>query len=252
MPVTHSKKVLIILSAADHIDVHKKDGSIDAHPTGFFLKEVGMPLLRLLQAGYEPIFANPSGEEPKMDPMSDSAIWFLSSAELQKEKSLIDSMKIKANFSHPKTFASITTEELATFAGVFVPGGHAPVTDLGTDPNLGRILTYFHTAQKPTAVICHGPIALLSALGCGPNQSYPYQGYKVTCYANKEEVLNDWMWGGKVRKVEDALREAGLDVQVAPLPLMPKVVVDRELVSGQGPTSVDQLGAKFVEMLEAS
>lgn len=99
-----------------------------------------------------------------------------------------------------------------------------------------------------TAVICHGPIALLSAHQ--PGKDFPYKGYKVTCYANKEEAANVLMWGGSPRKVEDALREVGVDVQTATVPMMPNIVVDREVISGEGPTSADQLGEKFVEILE--
>lgn len=97
-------------------------------------------------------------------------------------------------------------------------------------------------------MICHGAIALLSTYKQGEN--FPYDGYKVTCYVNKEEVLNELLWGGKIRRCEDALREAGCAVETATLPLLSKVVIDRELVSGENPASADQLGAKFVEILE--
>jgi len=58
------------------------------------------------------------------------------------------------------------------------------------------------------------------------------------------------VWCGVLRHCEDALREAGCVVETPAVPLMPRVVVDRELVSGNGPTSADQLGEQFVEMLE--
>jgi len=120
--------------------------------------------------------------------------------------------------------------------------------DLGSDKSLGHILSQFHKAGKPTGVICHGPIALLSTKLDG---EFAYKGYKVTCYANKEEASNEMMWGAKlVKKVEDALREEGADVQVATIPLMPKVVRDRELVSGEGPTSVWEFGEAFVKALQ--
>lgn len=71
----------------------------------------------------------------------------------------------------------------------------------------------------------------------------------MTCYANKEELSNEYLWNGTLRKCEDALRECGLQVETAMMPLASKVVVDRELVSGENPTSADPLGQKFVEML---
>lgn len=46
--------------------------------------------------------------------------------------------------------------------------GHAPLEDLKDDKDLGRILLHFHRAQRPTAIICHAPIALLSAKQARP------------------------------------------------------------------------------------
>ena len=121
--------------------------------------------------------------------------------------------------------------------------------DLGDDVTLGKILTQFHDAGKPTGVICHGPIALLSTRLT--DSGFAYKGYKVTCYANKEEMSNEMMWGAKLgKKVEDALREAGAVVEVATVPLMPKVVRDRELISGEGPTSAWGFGEQFVKALQ--
>ncbi len=36
--------------------------------------------------------------------------------------------------------------------------------DLLEDPDAGTVLRHFHETSKPTAVLCHGPIALLAAL----------------------------------------------------------------------------------------
>lgn len=72
----------------------------------------------------------------------------------------------------------------------------------------------------------------------------------MTCYANKEEMSNELLWGARLeKKVEDALREQGMDVEVSMVPLMPKVVRDRELVSGEGPSSVVGLGKEFLKVL---
>ncbi|KAI5857153.1 ThiJ/PfpI family protein [Tricharina praecox] len=245
-----AKKVLIVLSSRDSITVTSSDGSTRQQATGFFLKELAQPLLRLLAAGYTPVFANADGSKPALDPLSDNALWFLSFTEKAREKELLEKMAVERNFAQPKRFAELRDQQLQEFAGVFVPGGHAPMEDLGVDTELGRIMGWFHEKRLPTAVICHGPIALLSAHSPADPDSFPYKGYKVTCYSNKEEITNEFMWGGKLPRCEDALKEVGCDVETPMVPLMPKVVVDRELVSGNGPTSADQLGEKFVEMLE--
>ena len=36
--------------------------------------------------------------------------------------------------------------------------------DLLDDPDAGTVMRHFHETSKPTAVLCHGPISLLSAL----------------------------------------------------------------------------------------
>ena len=57
--------------------------------------------------------------------------------------------------------------------GTLDVAGHAPMMDMPTDKALGRILLHFHRKQKPTALICHAPVALLAtrevraALSCG-------------------------------------------------------------------------------------
>ncbi|RPA90164.1 ThiJ/PfpI family protein [Choiromyces venosus 120613-1] len=236
-------KVLVVLSGCHSIALCKKDNSKIDQDTGFLLQELAQPLQELLDNNFEVTFASPGGEEPRMDPISDSALWFLGNyAELNREKALLNSLS--TSLQNPLPFHTLTETALSAFSGIFIPGGHGPMGDLGNDQELGRILSHFHEHHKPTGVICHGPIALLST------QPFAYKGYKVTCYPNKEEMANEVVWGAKLeRKVEDALREAGAQVEVAAAPLVPKVVVDRELVSGEGPSSALQLGRGFVGLL---
>jgi len=144
-----SKKVLIALSSRDSVTVTRADGSTRQQETGFFLKELAQPLLRLLDAGYTPVFANADGSAPAMDPLSDSALWYLSFAERAREKALLERMATEHGFASPLRFAAIDDGMLQGFSGVFVPGGHAPMEDLGDDRELGRILGWFHQQRLP-------------------------------------------------------------------------------------------------------
>jgi len=54
------------------------------------------------------------------------------------------------SFRAPRKFADLTDRELEQFAGVFLPGGHAPMQDLKDNAELGRILGFFHDRQKTT------------------------------------------------------------------------------------------------------
>ncbi|TPX70003.1 hypothetical protein SpCBS45565_g02092 [Spizellomyces sp. 'palustris'] len=239
-------KVLIILSGANTI--HLKEGK--DQKTGYFLSELGHPLMKILEAGYEVVFANPTGTHPVQDPISDLLIWFLGNyKEREREHALIDKMKIESNFASPRPFASLTDDDLSTFVGVFIPGGHAPMQDLHNDKELARILGHFHRMAKPTGAICHGPAALLSTK---TEEGCPYAGYKVTAYSNTEDKLNEIMWWGTLPyKLVDELEKAGLSCQET-FPMGSKVTVDRELVSGQNPSSASAFGDAFVKKLEES
>eukprot|EP01027_Heterolobosea_sp_BB2_P026444 GEZU01040749.1.p1 GENE.GEZU01040749.1~~GEZU01040749.1.p1 ORF type:complete len:262 (+),score=91.42 GEZU01040749.1:57-842(+) len=238
-------KVLIVLSGADFVRTEKGD-----QETGFFLPELAKPLMKLLENGYEVVFANPTGQPPHMDPMSDNALWFFGNwREKNREKELIERMKLEKNFMSPRPLSSFTEEELETFDGIFVPGGHAPMTDLWKDPDLGRILLHFHNRSKPTGMICHGPISLLSVKQVLKDKPWPYAGYNITLYSDKEEKLNDMMWGKINFKAESALKEAGANTVEAFLPMGKQVTVDRELITAQNPTSAGSFAETFVNAL---
>jgi putative intracellular protease/amidase len=76
--------------------------------------------------------------------------------------------------------------------------------DLLDDPDAGTVYRHFHSTSKPTAVLCHGPISLLSAhpnakgvvgaLKAGDPagarakaEGWIYSGYKLTIFSTAEE-----------------------------------------------------------------
>lgn len=242
-----SGKVLVALSSSSKITLQNGKNV----KTGFFLIELIEPIKKLREANYDIVYANPLGNEPALDHLSDSSVWWgFKQSSYHKAKKLLE-LEYGRGLKDPRPFRSISNEELEEFQGIFIPGGHAPMDDLGNDPELGRILKHFHEAKKPTAVICHGSIALLSTEKVYPEGQWPYHGYKMTCYSNKEERLNQLMWFSSLKiKVEDALRSAGAKIDNG-LPMQPNCVLDRELISAQGPTSVWKLGNEFVKALRS-
>jgi len=246
-----SSNILIILSGASHLQL--KSGK--KVKTGFFLSELAVPLLKLKERGCRVSFANTTGATPCMDPLSDSSFWFgFRTGEYHQCKELIDTEfqnPSEGSLKTPFKFSDISEEQLRRFDAVFVPGGHAPLMDLGNNLDLGRILCHFHDNSKPTVVICHGSVALLSTNTFRPN-NFPYKNYHVTCYSDLEEGMNELMWFDKVPlKVESSLRVAGCEVSNR-LPMFPHVVIEGELISGQGPTSVWKFADTFVNILELS
>lgn len=244
-------KILIVLSDASTFPVEKKDGSLSQEESGVFVAELAKPLQQLLDAGFDVTFASPAGKGPNLDPISTSLVAYLGNYwSRKKDLQLLDKMKAENNFSSPRPFSSITDDELPTFAGVFIPGGHAPLSDLGDNPDLGRILWHFHNESKPTAALCHGPYALLSTIHSPGSSGFAYTGYKITSWSNTEEKAIETMKWGTVPKVEDALREAGAEfVSNVGNKLAGEITADRELVTASNPTGAVTLGREFLEML---
>ncbi|KAJ5583296.1 hypothetical protein N7535_001916 [Penicillium sp. DV-2018c] len=248
-----SKKVLIILSDAHSFPLKKTSGpdagKVVDQPSGFFLQELAKPLQKILDAGHEVTFASPEGREPTPDPNSESLLAYAGNFyERKRENELIDRMKRENGFTSPRPFKSISDEELKSFAAVFIPGGHAPLRDLGANAELGRILRYFHAENKPTAVICHGPYALLSTKQAGDG-SFVYKGYDITSWSDVEEKMMETMWGGEVEKVESALRNEGANMVEGVKEKFGGTTLHRELVSAGNPLAADTLGDRFLKMI---
>jgi putative intracellular protease/amidase len=168
-----------------------------------------------------------------------------------------------------RTLRSVIEEGLDGYAGVFVPGGQAPVVDLMQDPDLGEILRHFHARSKPTALLCHGPVAVVaampharefrSALIAGDTakavewaKGWQYAGYRMTVFSDTEEkVIEDKILHAKLYfNMIDALKAAGGEVIKGEPDFAPHIIVDRELITGQNPRSDHPIAAKLIEALD--
>jgi putative intracellular protease/amidase len=247
------KKVLIVLSDAHSFPLYNtgSNGATVSQESGYFLMELAKPLQKILDAGYEVTFASPEGKEPQPDPLSVSLLAFAGNIyERQREQDLIERMKRENGFASPRKFADISDDELKGFAGVFIPGGHAPLADLGDNPELGRILSHFHQENKPTAALCHGPFGFLSTK-YGPSKEFAYKGYKLTAWSDTEEKLMETIFRGEIQKVAATLQENGADMQEGVAKSLGSITVDREVVTGDNPLSANAIGDKFLEMMAA-
>ncbi len=258
-------KVLFIGSNATRIEV--QGGRWGA--TGQYLNETVVPALAVIAAGYEIVLATPNGTRPHIDPASNTAKHFGGD---------------EAAYSHAKTFwnedpamtgvrtlQSVIEEGLENYVGVFVPGGQAPGVDLMQDADLGEILRHFHERAKPTALLCHGPIAVAAAMPHAREfraaliagdvakarewaKGWQYAGYAMTVFSNSEEkIVEEHILKAKLYfNVVDALQIAGGDVITGKVDFEPNVIVDRELITGQNPGSDRPIAVKFVEALDRS
>jgi putative intracellular protease/amidase len=262
--MTTKGKVLVLVSSGHGLPL--KDGKV-YKGAGYYLNELTVPVRALMKEGYEITFANPKGNTPQLDVNSAIPQFFGGSeAKLQDYLKFRDSL---TGLKNPTRISDVIASGLDQYDAVFVPGGHGPMMDLLDDPDAGTVMRHFHKTSKPTAVLCHGPISLLSA---SPNskeivaaltagdiveakakaQGWIYAGYKMTIFSTAEEQQREPLEiGGKVLFYPDfALSTAGADVTVL-APWSSYVLQDRELISGQNPFSDQALLKLLLPALNA-
>ncbi|WP_306328903.1 type 1 glutamine amidotransferase domain-containing protein [Streptomyces venezuelae] len=228
-------KILFVLTGADHWTL--ADGT--KHPTGFWAEEAAAPYEALTAAGYEVVVATPGGVVPTVDKSSLAPEFNGGQEGSDKVAATLDSM---TGLRHPLRLEDV---DLADYAAVFYPGGHGPMEDLSVDATSGALLIEALNSGKPLAVVCHGPAALLAATKA--DGSNAFAGYRVAAFTNDEETQSGFADKAKWL-LESRLVEAGVDVQVGE-PWAPKVVVDRNLITGQNPASAAPLAERLLKAL---
>jgi putative intracellular protease/amidase len=254
--------ILVIGSNATQLEA-KGGGTIKI---GQFLNETAVPVMALIAAGYDFVLATPTGKKPHMDQDSDALIYFANDdAARTRAREFFNN---DSAMNEVRTLRSVIDDGLNRFAGVFFPGGHAPVVDVMQDPDVREILRHFHTHNKPTAAICHGPMGILAeldnarefraALIAGDQakarelaKGWQYAGYRMTVFSrSEEEFAEDNVFHKKLTfNMPDALEAAGGNVVNTDRNFTSFAVVDRELVTAQNPMSDHELAAKFIELL---
>lgn len=256
-------KVLIVGSNSRTFELR----SGQTEPTGYYLNELAVPARTIVDSGYEAVLATPNGTVPVVERFSVDAQYFGGSqAALHMA---LEFVATSPGLQAARPIRSVIEEGLAGYAGVFVPGGHPPMIDLMQDPDLGVVLRHFHAESKPTALLCHGPIALTAAMADAKQfrqalvngdlagaattaKGWQYKGYRMTVFSNAEEqwaeqhILN----GERVPFYPaDALTAAGGAVQSRGA-FECNVVHDRELITGQNPFSDSVFADLFVDALD--
>ena len=254
--------VLVVGSNATRIEL--QGGGSAA--VGQYLNETVVPAMALIEAGYAVVLATPDGTKPHIDEASDSAQHFGGDeiAHARARSFYADD----PSMNQVRTLRSVVGEGLDGYAGLFVPGGHAPAVDLMQDANMGTVLRHFHKVGRPTALLCHGPVATTAAMPRAREfraaliagdkvkasecaQGWIYAGYQMTVFsASEERTAEDNLLHGRLYfTMPEVLELAAGAVSTNPLDSTPNVVVDRELITGQNPTSDHLIAAKLVEAL---
>ena len=253
--------VLVVLSDEHSLDL--KAGK--TYATGFYMNELMQPVKMLLDAGHSVTFATPNGKAPAVDKNSVNVMFFGGDqAAMDAHQQLLDKLRITDPVNSPViSLARVEQQGYAKYDAIYVPGGHAPMQDLLVSESLGKLLRNFHDANKTTALVCHGPISLLSAMPDAKGFTaklaaqkpvkaphWTYSGYKVAVFTDTEEEASKGQLGGGDMKFwpQDALTAAGLKFSKAG-DWQSYMVTDRELITGQNPASAPAVGAELLKRL---
>ena len=220
-------KVLLVLSSEGR----------DAGKTrpGFEMDEFAKAWLTLRANGIQVDVASPAGGAPEADRYNpgDDHI-----QRLQADG------QATAALQHTRRTQDVAVGE---HAAVLVIGGKGAMFDLPRDAHLQRLLTAHFEAGGVLAAVCHGPAALVPLKRA--DGSPLVAGRRLTGFTDEEETTFGKRWAKEFPfLLESRLRELGAVWQEAPL-MMPKLVVDGRLITGQNPFSTVQVAEAIVRAL---
>ncbi len=202
---------------------------------GYEFDEMSQAWLIFRDNGLKVEFASPQGgavEADRYNPEAPFNARFLANA---------DAMSALANTRSTKDLRA------TDYAAVYVVGGKGAMFDLPQDRALRQLLSDVYGNGGIVAAVCHGPAALADVqLGDG---SLLVEGKSLTGFSNEEEAIFGKKWAKEFAwQLEDAMRERGARWQEAPL-MMPKLVVDGRLITGQNPYSTVAVAEAIVVAL---
>jgi putative intracellular protease/amidase len=252
------QKILVYVSSATAVP-YREGGQ---HGVGVFLGELTEPLEPLIAAGHELTFISPDGRAPHIDKNSYRLLYWGFN---KKRIAHADTIKAKLDalgMSSPQKASAVIAKGLDEYDVLFIPGGHAPMTDIlykdwlkGSELNeeTGIILQHFHDTNKITALICHASAVLAAAPKV--NGKWIYEGYKMTCVTMLAEFLIEEVPPFKVMKghIPDypakLLERSGAILKNQLIPMLSNVVEDRMLITGQDPYAAKELGQRLLEKM---
>jgi molecular chaperone Hsp31 and glyoxalase 3 len=212
--------------------------------TGNHPVEMGLPMLHLLNAGFEIDVVTPTGKPVKIEmwamPHEDEAV-----------KGLY--RDFAAAFANPGSLADFVANDLvddSPYAAVYLPGGHGAMLGLPTNADLGELLHWAHERDLFTLAICHGPAALLAA---DDGSDFIYDGYTITAFpdaVDKQTPMIGYMPGHMPWKFGEKLNALGVTIKNSKADNA--CHIDRRLITGASPKAANDFGRLAAETLLAS
>lgn len=222
-------KILMVLTSHDQLGNTGKK-------TGFWLEEFASPYYVFKDAGADITLASPAGGQPPLDPTSDEAINQTPATQRFKEDTYAQQQLA--------TTVKLGDIDASDFDAVFYPGGHGPLWDLAVSKNSIALLEAFIAQQKPLALVCHAPAALINVK---VNDQPFVKNKNVTGFSNSEEQLAG-LTDAVPFLLESYLTELGANYQKG-VDFTANVVIDGTLITGQNPQSSEDTAKALLTAL---
>ena len=231
-------KILVIFTEQENLKMKNgKSFSTGNHPI-----ESLVPMLHLKNAGFDFEIATQTGKPVVFE------MWAFPGKDEQM-KAIYE--EYKSSFENPislQSFIDSSFTESASYAAVFVPGGHGAMIGIPEDENVSEILNWAHDRDLFTISLCHGPASFLSTTLNG--QEFLYKGYNMAVFPDAVDEQTP-MIGYLPGKMPSGLSEKlnALGANIVNTESDNTVVVDRKLITGASPLASNDLGKLAAETL---
>jgi len=210
--------------------------------TGNHPVEALLPMLHLKNAGFDFEIATPTGQPVVFE------MWAFPEED-KYVKAIYNELKPK--FEKPAKLTDFITNsfnDTASYASVFIPGGHGAMLGIPEDKNVGKILNWAHENDLFTITLCHGPGALLSTTL--NNEPFLYEGYKMAVFPDSVDdktPIIGYLPGKMPYGLSQKLKSLGANIVNSKSDKT--VVLDRKLITGASPLAANELGKLAVKTL---
>jgi molecular chaperone Hsp31 and glyoxalase 3 len=237
-PYTGGKaRVLVVLTEERNmVMANGRKFSTGNHPV-----EMALPMLHLINAGFELDIVTPTGAPAIIEewaiPKNDKSVAELFAKyddAFAKPNSLID-------------FAKNSLIDDTPYLGVFIPGGHGSMLGLPNDPNLGKLLRWAQKKDMHIITLCHGPGTLMSAKIDG---EFIFNGYEIALFpdsVDKQTPMIGYLPGHMTFELGGKLKELGM--HIINKKADDTCHIDRNLITGASPYASNKLGRLAAERL---
>ena len=234
------KKSKILVIFTDQKNMKMQNGKLFS--TGNHPVEALVPMLHLKNAGFEFEIATTSGKPAVFE------MWAFPEKD-EHVKAIYE--EYKSNFEKPlklQDFIDNSMTEMASYAAVFVPGGHGSMLGIPENANVGKVLTWAHQNDLFTISLCHGPGSFLTTTL--NKQKFLYEGYNMAVFPDSVDKMTPkigYLPGQMPWGLSEKMKDLGVNVVNSKSDKT--VCLDRKLITGASPLASNELGKLAAQTL---